>query len=112
MTAAPATTRGHTRRHCRQQPAAAMATHQAKVHPLWQRTLEVYEQAQQTGAATKTDTQVHLFDDGRIDFVLRIASALKAKPKGLAGSWYGWVARHALLPADAVGVLSTCPAPQ
>lgn len=92
-------TRGHARRHCTPQPAAAMAT-QAAVHPLWQRTLQVYEQAQQTGAATKTDTQVHLFDDGSIDFVLRIASALKAKPKGLAGSRYGCVAMHALLPAD------------
>lgn len=78
-----------------------MATQQAAVHPLWQWTLEVYEQAQQTGAATKTDTQVHVFDDGSIEFVLRIASALKAKPKGLAGSRYVyWFARHALLPAD------------
>jgi ATP adenylyltransferase/5',5'''-P-1,P-4-tetraphosphate phosphorylase II len=67
---------------------------------MWQRTLEVYDQAQQTGAATKTDTHVHLFEDGSIDFVLRIASALKAKPKGLAGSRYGCRVRCAVLPAD------------
>jgi hypothetical protein len=55
------------------------------VHPLWQRVLAVYDRAQETGAATKTDTQIQLFEDGGIEFVLRIASALKAKPKGVSG---------------------------
>jgi hypothetical protein len=55
------------------------------VQPLWQRVLAVYDQAQETGAATKTDTLIQLFEDGGIQFVLRIASALKAKPKGISG---------------------------
>lgn len=61
------------------------------IHPLWQRVLEVYDRAQETGAATKTDTKIQLFDDGGIQFVLRIASALKAKPKGLSGNRYARV---------------------
>lgn len=51
-------------------------------HPLWQRVLEVYSRAQESGAATKTDTHVQLCQDGGIAFVLRVAAALKAKPKG------------------------------
>jgi hypothetical protein len=41
----------------------------------------------QTGAAFKTDTRTELFLDPQtpgIEFVLRIATALKAKPKGCA----------------------------
>lgn len=64
---------------------------QAAPHPMWQHVLEVYDKAQQSGAATKTDTSVLVVEDGGISFVLRVASALKAKPKGLSGSrcvWY------------------------
>lgn len=61
-------------------------TVQQQHHPLWQRVLEVYDTAQETGAATKTDTQVELCESGGINFVLRVASALKSKPKGLSGS--------------------------
>lgn len=63
-----------------------MSPHSKDTHPLWQRVLEVYDRAQQSGAATKTDTQIQLFEDGGITFVLRLASALKKKPKGLSGS--------------------------
>jgi hypothetical protein len=68
------------------------------VHPLWQKVLGVYDRAQQTGAATKTDTKIQLFEDGGVTFVLRVASALKAKPKGVSGSRWGqqplWWQQH------------------
>lgn len=65
--------------------AAPNSASHPSMHPLWQRVLEVYDQAQASGAATKTDTKIQLFEDGGITFVLRLASALKAKPKGLCG---------------------------
>ena len=67
--------------------APSSASQQPSMHPpaLWQRVLEVYDAAQASGAATKTDTSTQLFEDGGITFVLRLASALKAKPKGLSG---------------------------
>ncbi|PNH10983.1 5',5'''-P-1,P-4-tetraphosphate phosphorylase 2 [Tetrabaena socialis] len=51
---------------------------------LWREIVQVYDRAQATGACSKTDTQVEVFRDAEtgIDFVLRIATALKAKPKG------------------------------
>ncbi|KAI8462453.1 MAG: ATP adenylyltransferase-domain-containing protein [Monoraphidium minutum] len=52
---------------------------------LWQRVDEVYERAQQTGAALKTDTRTELLRDPSppgLEFVLRVTTALKAKPKG------------------------------
>jgi hypothetical protein len=49
---------------------------------LWDRICGVYEAAQQSGAAFKTETQSELFRDGGIEFVLRVASSLRAKPKG------------------------------
>lgn len=51
---------------------------------LWQRLVQVYDAAQASGAATKTNTQTHVCVDGGVPFVLRIASALKAKPKGVS----------------------------
>jgi hypothetical protein len=51
---------------------------------LWARVLRVYELAQQSGAASSTDTQARVCSDGGIDFVLRVVSALKAKPQGVA----------------------------
>lgn len=69
-------------------------------HPLWQHVLEVYDKAQQTGAATKTDTKVEVLADSNVEFVLRLASALKSKPKGLSGS--RWVCtdahNHSVMP--------------
>ncbi|GBG00602.1 phosphorylase [Raphidocelis subcapitata] len=52
---------------------------------LWQSIESVYERAQQTGAAFKTETRTELLRDPTppgIEFVLRVAAALKAKPKG------------------------------
>lgn len=65
--------------------SAPETAHQT-THPLWQHVLEVYDKAQQTGAATKTDTKVEVLADSNVEFVLRLASALKSKPKGLSGS--------------------------
>ncbi|WIA11719.1 hypothetical protein OEZ85_011814 [Tetradesmus obliquus] len=56
---------------------------------LWSKVLQVYDAAQASGAATKTDTQVTTCSDAGVTFVLRIAAALKAKPKGLSGSAAG-----------------------
>lgn len=53
---------------------------------LWQQVVAVYDQAQQTGAATKIETKLEECEDGGIKFVLRVASALKSKPKGMSGS--------------------------
>eukprot|EP00775_Hariotina_reticulata_P007505 gene7505-7715_t len=53
---------------------------------LWQQVVAVYGKAQGIGAATKTETKVQECEDNGIRFVLRVASALKSKPKGLSGS--------------------------
>jgi len=53
---------------------------------LWQQVVAVYDKAQQTGAATKIETKLEECEDGGINFVLRVASALKSKPKGMSGS--------------------------
>lgn len=50
---------------------------------LWGRAVEVYDAAQASGASSKTDTRVEVLPDGGIDFVLRMATALRAKPKGV-----------------------------
>jgi len=51
---------------------------------LWKRIVEVYNRAQSTGACSKTDTKVELLPDPStgIEFVVRVATALKSKPKG------------------------------
>lgn len=56
------------------------------ISPLWQQVVAVYDKAQEIGAATKTETKVQECEDNGIRFVLRVASALKSKPKGLSGS--------------------------
>jgi hypothetical protein len=100
------------------QSTAAMPAQECSA--LWSKVLQVYDAAQASGAATKTDTKVivaqfllqscnshflsHPYDqrsslcmlpgvawqvytcsDAGVTFVLRIASALKFKPKGLSG---------------------------
>jgi sulfate adenylyltransferase (ADP) / ATP adenylyltransferase len=51
---------------------------------LWQGICSVYDAAQASGAANRTDTSVVLEPDGGIDFVLRVAAALRAKPRAAA----------------------------
>ncbi|GLC74618.1 hypothetical protein PLESTF_001535700 [Pleodorina starrii] len=51
---------------------------------LWDEIVTVYDRAQASGACSKTDTQVEVLHEPSldVDFVLRVASALKAKPQG------------------------------
>ena len=50
---------------------------------LWEDILDVYERARAGGAAYKTDTNTEIFRDPHygVDFVLRVATALRDKPK-------------------------------
>ncbi|PNW71310.1 hypothetical protein CHLRE_16g648850v5 [Chlamydomonas reinhardtii] len=51
---------------------------------LWRQIASVYDKAQVSGACSKTDTQVEMCRDAGlgVEFVLRVATALKAKPNG------------------------------
>ncbi|GLI69421.1 hypothetical protein VaNZ11_014030, partial [Volvox africanus] len=64
--------------------ATATATTAAAAPSLWDDIVSVYNKAQVVGACSKTDTQVEVLRDPSlgIDFVLRLATALKAKPQG------------------------------
>lgn len=50
---------------------------------LWDKITEVYERAYASGVAYKTDTNTEILKDPEydIEFVLRIAAALRDKPK-------------------------------
>ena len=50
---------------------------------LWENIAEVYERARASGVAYKTDTNTQLLRDPQYDvnFVLRVATALRDKPK-------------------------------
>ena len=50
---------------------------------IWTKITEVYERARAMGAAYKTDTNVQLLRDPTYDiqFVLRVAAALRDKPR-------------------------------
>ncbi|GIL48321.1 hypothetical protein Vafri_4603 [Volvox africanus] len=63
---------------------ATAATTTAAAASLWDNIVSVYNKAQVIGACSKTDTQVEVLRDLSlgIDFVLRVATALKAKPQG------------------------------
>ncbi|KAG2441587.1 hypothetical protein HXX76_003208 [Chlamydomonas incerta] len=68
--------------------AAATATSRGSVPdtgaPLWRQIVSVYDKAQASRACSKTDTQVEVCRDAAlgVDFVLRVATALKSKIKG------------------------------
>ena len=53
---------------------------------VWQNIQQTYDTARQTGAAYKTDTNTQMLEDRSVSeavtFVLRVAAALKDKPKG------------------------------
>ncbi|GFR46338.1 hypothetical protein Agub_g7909 [Astrephomene gubernaculifera] len=51
---------------------------------LWREVVAVYDRAQASGACSKTETKAEMFHDSQlgVDFVLRVATALKAKPQG------------------------------
>ncbi|KXZ56040.1 hypothetical protein GPECTOR_2g1592 [Gonium pectorale] len=51
---------------------------------LWDDIVRVYERAESSGACSKTETQVDVWWDAAmgVEFVLRVATALKAKPQG------------------------------
>ncbi|KAF6265779.1 ATP adenylyltransferase-domain-containing protein [Scenedesmus sp. NREL 46B-D3] len=72
--------------HCSAVAHSTSAMPAQQCSALWSKVLQVYDAAQASGAATKADTKVHTYRDGNVEFVLRIASALKSKPKGLSGS--------------------------
>ncbi|KAG2499597.1 hypothetical protein HYH03_002538 [Edaphochlamys debaryana] len=69
------------------QASAATAASASTVSPaeLWRDITQVYDRAMASGACSKTDTQVEVLHDPSlaVDFVLRVAAALKAKPTGL-----------------------------
>ena len=50
---------------------------------LWENITSTYERARASGAAYKTDTKTELYRDPQhgIEFVLRVAAALRDKPK-------------------------------
>lgn len=50
---------------------------------LWEDISDVYERARASGAAYKTDTSTEILRDPHydVDFVLRVAAALRDKPK-------------------------------
>lgn len=49
---------------------------------LWRGVCETYDAAQRSGAAASIDTQSEVLPDAGIEFVIRLATALRAKPKG------------------------------
>ncbi len=53
---------------------------------VWRNIQQTYDRARQTGAAYKTDTNTQLLEDRSlgeaVTFVLRVAAALRDKPKG------------------------------
>lgn len=53
---------------------------------LWARVLEVYDAAQASGAAMKTDTRLQQIEDAGVSFVLRVVSALRSKPTGISSN--------------------------
>ena len=65
-------------------PDAAMPNQQAGI---WKNITEAYERARAMGAAYKTDTNLQLLRDPSYDiqFVLRVAAALRDKPKPSKG---------------------------
>ncbi len=61
-------------------------TARASSTELWNSIVAVYKEAQESGAATKTESDVHLVQDPSLgfDFIIRVAMSLKSKPKGPA----------------------------
>ena len=53
---------------------------------VWPSIQQTYDKARQTGAAYKTDTNIQMLEDRSlgeaVTFVLRVAAALRDKPKG------------------------------
>lgn len=64
--------------------SGAMSSDSFDTSELWQRVVNIYDKAQDSGAATKTKPKVELFkdEDYGVEFVLRLAEILKSKPKG------------------------------
>lgn len=70
---------------------------------LWADVLKAYDHAEQVGASSKTDTTTELVTDesSKVQFVVRVASKLKDKPKGppkAAGKPKEW--RNPFLPYE------------
>ncbi len=59
------------------------ASVQEPARSLWEDITSTYERARASGAAYKTDTHTELYRDPQhgIEFVLRVAAALRDKPK-------------------------------
>ena len=59
------------------------ASVQEPARSLWEDITSTYERARASGAAYKTDTSTELYKDPQhgVDFVLRVAAALRDKPK-------------------------------
>ncbi len=59
------------------------ASVQEPARSLWKDITNTYERARASGAAYKTDTKTELYRDPQhgVEFVLRVAAALKDKPK-------------------------------
>ncbi|GAB4819124.1 hypothetical protein N2152v2_006170 [Parachlorella kessleri] len=73
----------------------------ARVNSTWTNVVERYEQAQAQQAASSIETNTELLEDGGVRFVLKIAAALRDKPKPPApsgGEKKEW--RNPFLPYD------------
>ena len=62
---------------------STQASVQEPTGSLWEDITSTYERARASGAAYKTDTKTELYRDPQhgIEFVLRVAAALRDKPK-------------------------------
>ncbi|KAL4440048.1 hypothetical protein ABPG75_003049 [Micractinium tetrahymenae] len=61
--------------------AAAAAAEPAAGSALWQAITERYDVAQRDAAATMTETNTEVVEEGGVRFVLRVAAKLRDKPK-------------------------------
>ena len=73
-------------RQVARRPCSSLAPHAVMPHhdsDTWKAVTETYERARHKGAAYQTDTSVQLLRDPShdIEFVLRVAAALRDKPK-------------------------------
>jgi hypothetical protein len=52
--------------------------------PLWEAVVHRFDASGTAGARSSIDTQAELLTDQGVEFVIRLATALKSKPKGAA----------------------------
>lgn len=80
---------------------SAPASAQESARSLYKNIITTYERARENGAAYKTDTHTEVYKDDLhgIEFVLRVAAALRDKPRPAKE-------RQALQPAEALLCLS------